>query len=243
MSLPAEFEKEEEKPVNRLIVCISAMTIFGLYYTIKFKKTLKWLSLVFSPYVILFLGYVILELLFISGFEVQERDYHMLDVIGVIVQLIVFIGSISLMYDWASKYNLKNFGYESKKEWKMNKRNTVVQKELKKDKEEKPVNRLIVCILSPTIFGFIYAEKFNKNLKFLMLLSIPFVFTFLLVLTYAIGDFEIQEPRKILGFDNSIVIALLFVFPIIFMYRWASQYNLKNFGFKSKRQWNKNREL
>ncbi len=66
---------------------------------------------------------------------------------------------------------------------------------------------------------------------------------FLLVLTYTIGDFEIQEPSKILGFDNRIVIALLFVFPIIFMYRWASQYNLKNFGFKSKREWKKNREL
>ena len=94
------------EPVSRLWACIFSWTIFALFWTLKIDITKKWLLLCVTPLIALSFFHLIPIVSFYAGFGT----------------VIVIINSIRLMYNWTSDYNLRMYGYVSKVEWHMSKR-------------------------------------------------------------------------------------------------------------------------
>jgi hypothetical protein len=109
-------EDKNEEPVSRFWACFFALGIFALFWTQKIEKTRKWILMALLSYVVNIFG---------SGLMYTDEYLNSTSTINeiifisyVIILLILLPLIIYFMFKWTTKYNLKNFGYKSKKEWK-----------------------------------------------------------------------------------------------------------------------------
>ena len=105
------------EPVSRFWACLSASSIFALFWTQKMKKTRRWL-LVFIPLCLVsrFTWTASMQSLQYSDRLDSESSlpaFMLFDVPSISIVAAV----IYLMFRWTTKYNLDNFGARSKKEW------------------------------------------------------------------------------------------------------------------------------
>lgn len=98
--------KYYEEPVSRFWSCFFSTSIFALNWTQKMKKTRKWLLLL--PIIIF--GMVLNR--------IPNTSNNVFDLSTIILSLLTMILVIYFMFKWTTQYNLKNFGYTSKREWK-----------------------------------------------------------------------------------------------------------------------------
>ncbi|RNJ76194.1 MAG: hypothetical protein D9C04_02245 [Nitrosopumilus sp. B06] len=111
-----------DSPVSRFWACFFSHSIFALFWTIKMEKVQRWILISIlstgSTYGGFFAYFVAVEFA-----EKSNVLYDMAFVFGMILFGMGISASIVLpiyfMYKWASEYNVENFGYESKIEWKM----------------------------------------------------------------------------------------------------------------------------
>ena len=121
---PNTFNK---KPVSRFWACLFAPSIFALIWTLKIKKTRKWLiliicTIVLSNVVINMNGEIIYDEYYKKSMN-QElmyfEDHPTPDLtMFIIIGFISPIPMIIFMFKWTTSYNLATCGYKSKGEWK-----------------------------------------------------------------------------------------------------------------------------
>ena len=114
--------KGTKMPVSRFWACALSPTIFALLWTQKMRKTSKWIP-IFALFVAV---WFIIDA--VSGNMLSDTSYSedlvfpLSDTILVVYDRVIQIGSIALvvyfMFKWTTAYNLENFGYKSKREWK-----------------------------------------------------------------------------------------------------------------------------
>jgi hypothetical protein len=120
--------KSRQKPVSRFWACVFACNILlGLPWTQKFKKTRQFIIFTIHPWFGIGMWDFFSDFIgptFIIDFELYG-DPIWFYVLREIILLSSIFGSIVfwpfvvyLMFGWATEYNLKHFGYKSKKEWK-----------------------------------------------------------------------------------------------------------------------------
>lgn len=77
------------KPVNSVLVCIASLTVFGLYYAVKFQKIRVW-TLLYSSVMVLNLAYDTLGLPFYLIF---------------VIQIVILVGLVQCMFKESTQYN------------------------------------------------------------------------------------------------------------------------------------------
>ena len=104
------------EPVSRFWACFFSFSIFGLVWTQKMKKTRKWIPI----FTFVMITNIIDRILWHMD-EYWNSTNAINEIIFWIYDL-VSLGSLGLaiyfMLRWTTEYNLKVFGYKSKKEWK-----------------------------------------------------------------------------------------------------------------------------
>ena len=131
-----------EQPVSRVWACVFSFSIFAVLWTNKMKKTRKW-AVLFSLLVLVQVGDEMLyayddDYMYSDWWVIQYPNPHLEDLMQGIVpdvaayavsavltiawDWVVWIGIIFAMvyymFKWTTRYNLENFGYKSKRDWK-----------------------------------------------------------------------------------------------------------------------------
>ena len=114
--------KGAEAPVSRFWACVFSPTIFALLWTQKMRKTLKWIPIFVLFVVVWFIIDVVSGDMLSDTSRSEDLVFSLSDTILVVYDRVIQIGSIALvvyfMFKWTTAYNLENFGYKSKREWK-----------------------------------------------------------------------------------------------------------------------------
>ncbi len=125
---------------------------------------------------------------------------------------------------------------------------------------QRPVSRFWACFFSPSLFALLWTLKIKKTriwILFFILFSIELELYYLLLNELETLDANFLDELTILVanfLDELFVFGLLLSALMIFnafiwcvvhiylMYRWTSEFNLKNFGYESKAEWTKAQE-
>ena len=129
-----------------------------------------------------------------------------------------------------------------------------------------PVSRFWACVFANGLFALCWTQKMKKTRKWILIYSTYFIILFSIISGSAIYntvntfDESISNeiilnkvietgviPKNFSPDIAEITVIILFSFlvlvsytlPIYFMLRWTTQYNLENFGYKSKKEWSK----
>ena len=162
---------------------------------------------------------ILISLLYLD--IIDQRDYHILHYATQGLTLCLFLGLISLMF-------------------KLFEKPPDIQNNLKIDNHTyaEPVSRSFACFFSTSIFGLLWTQKMRKTRKWLLVClvsQIPIMIAF-----YIIFQLDIGNDSGLIG----IVLGGYFfswISPCYFMYKWATAYNLKMFGYKSERAWKRSK--
>ena len=134
--------KRGEQPVSRVWACVFSFSIFAVLWTNKMKKTRRW-AVLFSLLVLVQVGDAMLyayddDYMYSDWWIPKYSNPYLVDTMQGIVpdaaayavsvvltiawDWVVWIGIIFAMvyymFKWTTRYNLKNFGYKSKRDWK-----------------------------------------------------------------------------------------------------------------------------
>ncbi|ABK77138.1 hypothetical protein CENSYa_0505 [Cenarchaeum symbiosum A] len=98
-------------PVSRFWACFFAGSIFALFWTLKMKKTRRWLvvSLLSIP-INMLIAYAAGEGYYAAEWTISH--YYMLGVDLGFLALVIY-----LMYGWSTAYNMEKFGCSSRGQW------------------------------------------------------------------------------------------------------------------------------
>jgi len=110
----------------------------------------------------------------------------------------------------------------------------------KKNNNEEPVSRFWACFFVNSLFSLWWLDKIEKIQKWVLYQFL--ILVLLIVIHVVLNTIFYDRPlRSDLSEILLTFFALYLVFNpvllIIIMHRWATQYNLEKFGFKSKREW------
>ena len=134
--------KRGEQPVSRVWACVFSFSIFAVLWTNKMKKTRRW-AVLFSLLVLVQVGDAMLyayddDYMYSDWWIPKYSNPYLVDIMQGIVpdaaayavsvvltiawDWVVWIGIIFAMvyymFKWTTRYNLENFGYKSKRDWK-----------------------------------------------------------------------------------------------------------------------------
>ena len=134
--------KRGEQPVSRVWACVFSFSIFAVLWTNKMKKTRRW-AVLFSLLVLVQVGDAMLyayddDYMYLDWWIPKYSNPYLVDIMQGIVpdaaayavsavltiawDWVVWIGIIFAMvyymFKWTTRYNLENFGYKSKRDWK-----------------------------------------------------------------------------------------------------------------------------
>lgn len=110
-------------------------------------------------------------------------------------------------------------------------------------KNAEPVSRFWACFFSSSILGIYWTQKMKKTRKLILiiiLVSCMYYTSMILPLDNDRVDSMLEGLFSIVIFVfilSSLIISL--ILPIYFMYKWTTEYNLKMFSYKSKKEWKK----
>ena len=110
-----------QKPLSRFWACFFSFSVFGILWVYKMKKTRKWIPIVVVSVITSIIDRGLLiqeEYWYPTSFE-SSLIFNIYDFISIVV----FVLAIYFMFRWTTEYNLRNFGFKSKKDWKRNKVN------------------------------------------------------------------------------------------------------------------------
>ena len=97
--------------------------------------------------------------------------------------------------------------------------------------EEKPVSRFWACFFSTSIFALLWTQKMEKTRKWILIMIITSLGSIFVVIVS-------ETMEGLLLFITIFIPTIIFMFlPIYLMFRWTTEYNLKKFGFKSRKEW------
>ena len=111
---------------------------------------------------------------------------------------------------------------------------------------QRPVSRFWACFFSPSLFALLWTLKIKKTRIWILIIILSSFGTSAvsLLAELAILDVNLLDELSVFIFVAIVIFGAIIqsVVPIYFMYRWTSEFNLKNFGYESKAEWTKAQE-
>ena len=110
-----------------------------------------------------------------------------------------------------------------------------------------PVSRFWACFFASSIFALLWTQKMKKTRRWIVIMFAPTTIMIVvpaIVVSYMTGMDMFATPEDMWDtnalftiFGFLIYIPVGIAVPIYFMFKWATEYNLLNFGYKSKYEW------
>ena len=110
-------KSSKAEPVSRFWACFFSTDVIALFWTHKMKKTRKWILLYLFCIGLHCLRILVLEPIYALGLE-GSTIFIPTVLLGFLFLGFTITLMVYFMLQWTTQYNLDNFGYRSKKDWK-----------------------------------------------------------------------------------------------------------------------------
>lgn len=95
-----------------------------------------------------------------------------------------------------------------------------------------PISRFWACVFVNSIFALLWTQKMKITRKWIWYMVVILSLDIFGIVGSGLVAIELIDNLSILSFVLSIILIYL-------MFKWTTQYNLENFGYESKKEWEK----